>query len=257
MMDSELDFAGLRKIIGDENSESLLRQGGNFRRKLRLSFDTQIYQYCANERFEDKSYVAQNGPWAGIICADLATVSAKIPEPEELEYIYALCEIGRRGDAQIIDLPVIRAEKRAHSAMHGVFHGTERLDFDIPYTPYPVQCTRMASYSSRIVGDPSAIDTCFRDVAHYGALINHIAGKGQINDVAAFMQADMADVDVFISLDEKFIRPFRQIEERLRNSGVRTMLMRPKQFCVEACLKPIPFPPPNSRQAMGASPPRR
>lgn len=257
MPDPEINYKEIRKNIGDKNSESIRLKGGNFRRKLRLAFDTQFYQYCANERPLSHKYVQPDGPWAGVVCGLVETVSAKVRFPEELEYIYALCELGRRGDAEIIDLPMVRVEKHAHQVRHGRYHGIERLDFDVPYIPYPIRCSRMKSYSSRIMTELNAKDDCERDVALYSALISHVNGKKQIRDVACFIQADMADVDVFISLDGNFIKPFRQIEHKLRSNGVRTLVMRPMEFCEAAELKPIPFPPPNPRQAMGTSPPER
>lgn len=67
----------------------------------------------------------------------------------------------------------------------------------------------------------------------------------------------MADIDVFVSLDAKFINPFRQIENKLREVGVRTLVMRPSELCRAARLEAIPFPPPNPRQSMGSPPPER
>lgn len=257
MSDTEINYRELRKNIGDQNSESIRSKGGKFRRKLRIAFDTQVYQYCANERPLSHTYVQPDGPWAGVVCGTVETVSAKVPFPDELEYIYALCELGRRGDAEIIELPLVAEERRAHQVRHGYYHGIERLDYDIPHTPYPIRCSRMKSYSSRLSSDLGAKDDCERDLGLYNTLISQITGKKQIKDAVCFTQADMADVDVFTSLDRKFIERFRQIEPKLRSDGVRTLVMRPKEFCEAAELKPIPFPPPNPRQAMGAFPPER
>ncbi|MFU8898293.1 MAG: hypothetical protein ACNA7L_05295, partial [Roseinatronobacter sp.] len=169
--------------------------------------------------------------------------------------LYALCELGRRGDAEILALPTILQEQQ--HPRHGHYHGIERLDFDVPYMEYPILCAKMRRVSSRIMQPADQIDDCLRDVGNYQPLISHVGGAGQQRDVAAFIEADMADVDVFVSLDGKFIRPFRQIEKKLRQLGVRTHVMRPSEFCNEAQLQPIPFPAPNPRQAMGTCPPVR
>lgn len=253
-----LDFREMRKRIGDANSATLSRLGGTFRRKLRLAFDTQVYQHCANELAEIECKIVQSGPWSGIEEVRVTTVPANKPSgkgygPNELECIYALCELGRRGDAEILDLPVIRQE-RNHSR-HEYYDGLERLDFDVPYLEYPIICSKMRRVSARFM--TSEVDGCLRDVAHYAPMIQHLTGAGQLRDVAAFMEADMANVDVFVSLDGRFIRPFRDIEAKLRRSGVQTFVMRPSELCHLSELQPIPFPQPNARQSMGASPPER
>ncbi len=256
----EIDYPEIRRVKGDANSQSLMNQGGRFRRKLRLAFDTQIFQYCANERSEDQGLIVENGPWAGLRQTFRKTIPGKKPsgrgdDPNEQRCIYALCELGRRADAEILILPSVSRERQ--HARHGYYHGLERLDFDVPFVPYPIVCSKMRYVSSRIITSEETGVGCLRDVAHYGPLFQHLVGEGQRTDVAAYVEADMADVDVFVSLDGKFINPFRQIESKLRKAGVRTLVMRPSEFCEEAKLQPIPFPPPNPRQSMGSPPPER
>lgn len=257
MPEVNFDFARARQEIGDANSRSILLQGGGFRRKLRLAFDTNVYQLCANERVLDDTKIQEDGPWAGARVGRFVTVQGQYKDRTELECIFAICELGRRGDAEMIDLPIVTAERRSHPRRHGHFHGIERLDFGMQYTNYPVVCAKMQLYSSRLVQKLTESDPCFRDVANYAALQLHLPGKGQIKDVVAFMQADLADVDVFISLDGDFLRPFRQVEKKLRSQGIRSHAMTPSEFCTTANLMPIPFPDPDPRQAMGASPPNR
>ena len=259
-MSEETDYPQLRKELGEENGSAIMRLGGRFRRKLRLAFDNQIHQHCANEVFEEQHQQVEQGPWRGLWQAQARTVSAKEPQgkgmaPDELQCLYALCELGRRGDAEILALPTILQEQQ--HPRHGHFHGVEKLDFDVPYLEYPILCAKMRRVSSRIMQPADQIDGCLRDVGNYQPLISHVDGVGQQKDVAAFVEADMADVDVFVSLDGKFIRPFRQIEKKLRQNGVRTHVMRPSELCDEAQLQPIPFPAPNPRQAMGTCPPVR
>jgi hypothetical protein len=255
-----IDYPEIRRVKGDANSQSLMDQGGRFRRKLRITFDTQVFQYCANERSENQGSIVKDGPWAGLHQTFRKTIPGGKPsgqgdDPNEHGYIYALCELCRRADAEILILPSI-SQERQHPR-HGHYHGLERLDFDVPFTPYPILCSKMRSASSRIMTSEEKSEGCLRDVAHYGPLLQHLIGKGQRKDVAAYIEADMADTDVFVSLDGKFINPFRQIENKLREAGVRTLVMRPSEFCKEAKLQPIPFPPPNPRQSMGSSPPER
>lgn len=256
---ANVNYRELRETIGAANSQAIMDQGGRFRRKLRLAFDTMVWQYCANDRVKEHEVIVESGPWSGVRQIFRETVAGPKPkgrgdDADELSYIYALCELGRHGDAEILTLPIISTETKHRRHRSG--HGAERLDYGVPFTPYPIICKKMKYSSSRILNnDPD--DECLRDVAHYGPLLAHLKGDGQRKDVRAYMEADIADADVFISLDGKFINPFRQIESKLRENGVRTLVMRPSEFCKEANLRPIPFPPPHPRQSMGTSPPER
>jgi hypothetical protein len=257
----EIDYPKVRQVRGDENSMSLMNQGGRFRRKLRIAFDTMIFQYCANERVGVQDVTVADGPWKGLREVFRETISGPPPcgegaDADELDYIYALCELGRRGDAELFDLPTTSRERQ--HPIHGHYHGLERLDFDVPFTRYPIKfCEKMRRVSSRIVASSETTDGCLFDLADYTPMTKHLQGKGQLKDVKAYIEADMADVDVFVSLDARFIKAFRQIEAKLRKAGARTLVMRPSEFCREANLRPIPFPAPNPRQSMGSPPAKR
>ncbi|WP_448325544.1 hypothetical protein [Sulfitobacter sp. M13] len=256
----EIDYPEIRRVRGDKNSQSLMLQGGRFRHKLRISFDTMVFQYCANERVDVQEVMVADGPWKGLRQGVRKTISGRQPsgrddDADEQGYIYALCELGRRGDAEILKLPTVSRERQ--HPIHGHYHGLERLDFDVLFTHYPILCSKMRRVSSRILTSSETPEGCLLDVANYAPMVQHLKGEGQLKDVQANIEADMADVDVFISLDAKFINPFRQVEAKLRKANVRTLVMRPSEFCKEAKLLPIPFPSPNPRQSMGSPPPKR
>lgn len=179
---ADINYPEIRKLKGDVNSQALQDQGGRFRHKLRLAFDTMVYQYCANERTEQEETIVENGSSAGLKQIFRKTVQGRKPsgrkdDPDELSYIYALCELGRRHDAEIIEVPTVTIEKR-HSR-HGHYHGQERLDFKVPYTPYPISCGKMKNSYARLITGQQTADECWRDLPYYPALIAHLTGEKQ------------------------------------------------------------------------------
>lgn len=238
------------------NKEAFEKYQSLIRPKCRLALDTNCLFFLRNEKYSLDTTILLDGPWAGIPVGHAETVNPKrtVLQEQETAALNALCQLALDETLDFVMLPSIRKEMKGTA--FAPIHGVERLDRGIHYLEPEIQCERMKFALSYVVrgSEERLDDDCIADVGKFDALIKHASGEGQRLDTWHFIQAELSGIDVFLSADKKFLGAFRQVEPTLRKRGVRTLLMKPTEFCEKAKIAPIVPPPANPRAARGGPP---
>ncbi|TCM80495.1 hypothetical protein EV216_1206 [Rhodovulum steppense] len=238
---------------GEVNVRRFEKLQSRVRPTTRIALDTTVFQIANYER--GAWYSTGKAMW-GDFEIDTGFAGPMNPvfptsQQEQIPFLYSLCELARNGTVTFVLLPTVEGEKAEAKDKHSRSLGCTPLDHGIRYQQLEFSCTRM-KFSHSVSWGPLTKrkeDECKFDIGRHSLIFHHLRGKSQQKDAWHLMICDAFGVDVFLTVDEKFIRSFRQIEERLVNLGFGTKVMTPKEFC-EACnLRPT-HPPDADPQAI-------
>ncbi|KKK55361.1 hypothetical protein LCGC14_3075310, partial [marine sediment metagenome] len=185
----------------------------------------------------------------------LVTVDKVGPHEPEIPSVFSLCELAKSGEIEFYDLPTLKDERQKALDRFALFHGERRLDHEVVYKAIPFICPRLQRISSHItprtMADLEEIG-CFIDIGRYAILLSH--AKKQALDSWHYVYADQFGIDIFLTLDKKFIKPFRQVEEKIRARGCTTLVLTPQECCKKLRLVPIPPPKADPRSILSGNP---
>ena len=163
----------------------------------------------------------------------------------EIPFINTLCELVRRGQMELFQIPTLEDEKRRRPDRHSDLLGCANIDHGVKVKDLRFECPRMKfslGTSRQSLFSPAEQD-CSINLGKHHLLFEHFAGRGQFRDAWHLMLCDSFGIEIFFTCDEKFLRRYAQVRGRLNSGGLRTRVMRPSEFCRELGIPGIPIAP--------------
>ncbi len=232
-----------RMHLGAYNSARLAQNLNKLRRVPRIAVDTQLLQLA---NFERPTWYTEE--WKlGPETHTHSFLGPYIPEFSQdlilqVPFLYSILELARNDQIELVVLPTVAAEKKKAPNKFNSGMLCRPLDHDVKYTTVDFGCSRLthsrgSSWPIGPVVDRDR-DECRFELGKYNRIYRHISGKSQRGDVWHFTFCDAYGLDVFLTADEKFLKPYRQIQKKLHEDGVRARALNPRELCGECNLWP-------------------
>lgn len=239
-------FRWTRQIVGRTNARMFRSRMDRVRPKLTMAWDTQIFQMCRIERTVWYTLKHAKGE-----TAFLGPEAKQFTEKQtgEVPFLNAICELARRNELEIYELPTVREERREAWNKHIDGLGSSGIDYGVRFSTLKFECSRLKHVMGRTLG-PSwmrADDECLMDVGSHSLIMSYFAGKKQQKDAWHLMLCDAFGVEVFLTFDSGFLKRYSPVKGKLEKRGVRTKVYSPSQFCKTLGLSKIEIPPADPR----------
>ena len=171
------------------------------------------------------------------IVADLPARKRNEPRDDEcfrrenIPYIATVARLARDNKIQLFQSPELMMERMRHRADKGGFAGLNLLEgIGLKTVTTPVdRLVVITSRGQNIGTTEDEQNEFFRTIKHprYKEFCKALNGA-HIDDAFHVWTAEAENLDCFLTMDTKFLRPWRQVERKL-NSKVK--VLTPKELC--------------------------
>lgn len=236
-----------RKASGWSNRALIKARMHKVRPPMSAVFDTDVSQLCKVER--GAWYSTGEQEWAGktIETGHYGPMESPFPEHQkaELPFINAICEMARRGQMELYSIPSVDHEKSKRPDRHTDQLGCVNIDHGIKFKDLGFQCAKMSYSLDKFRGFPFPTEQegCSISIGRHGQMLKQFAGKRQQKDALHLMICDSFGVEFFFTADEKFLNRHKQVSDKLKAWGLRTLVIKPSEFCRRLGIRGIPIAP--------------